>query len=216
MTIVNERSIRSLKRRALKRTKTLARDPETQEFIQPSKFSMWLSKLKTPFTREFWENLLETTDNESLVDGKLLSYSYLEAGLIETLATYVLLLFIGIIVRSDFYLLGLLHISSYFSVTDLRPLILYVPRKVVVCNLFNFCRSYANSLAQSISLRVVQTFSAIEEELSMLRVRSLLSGRPSRSVSYLLSPTTFNLCLIYVDSLSLDLYHSMLQCMSPN
>lgn len=96
LTTVNERSIRSLKRRALRRTKTLGRDPETQEIIQPSKFSAWLSKLKTPFTRVFWEDLLETTDNESLVDGKLLSYSYLEAGLIETLATYVLLLFLGI------------------------------------------------------------------------------------------------------------------------
>ena len=97
LTTVNERSIRSLKRRALRRSKTLGRDPETQEVIHPSKFSVWLSKLKTPFTRVFWEDLMETTDNESLVDGKLLSYSYLEAGLIETLATYVfLLLFLGI------------------------------------------------------------------------------------------------------------------------
>jgi len=86
---VNERSIHSLKKKALKRTKTLARDPETQEIIYPSKFSVWLSKLKTPFTRSFWEDMLEPTDNESLVDGKLLSYSYLEAGLIETLATLV-------------------------------------------------------------------------------------------------------------------------------
>jgi len=86
---VNERSIRSLKRRALRRSKTLARDPETQEVVQPSKFSVWLSKMKIPFTRHFWEDLLETTDNESLVDGKLLSYAYLEAGLIETLASLV-------------------------------------------------------------------------------------------------------------------------------
>ena len=91
LTAVNERSIRSLKRKALRRTKTLGRDPETQEVIRPSKFSGWLSKLKTPFTRSFWQDLLEPTDNESLVDGKLLSYSYLEAGMIETLATYVLL-----------------------------------------------------------------------------------------------------------------------------
>ena len=90
LTTVNERSIRSLKRKALRRTKTLARDAETQEVIPPSKFSVWLSKLKTPFTRYFWEDLLETTDNESLVDAKLLSYAYLEAGLIETLASYVL------------------------------------------------------------------------------------------------------------------------------
>ena len=94
LSTVNERSIRSLKRRALIRTKTLARDPETQEVIYPSKFSVWLSKLKAPFTRTFWVDMLEPTDNETLVDGKLLSYSYLEAGLIETLATYVLLLFL--------------------------------------------------------------------------------------------------------------------------
>jgi len=62
---------------------------ETQEIIQPSKFSTWMSKLKTPFTRAFWLNMLETTDNESLVDAKLLSYAYLEAGMIETLATLV-------------------------------------------------------------------------------------------------------------------------------
>ena len=50
----------------------------------------------------------------------------------------------------------------------------------------------------------------------MLRVRSLHSERPSRLVSCLLSPKSFNLCLIRVYSLSLHLYHPMLQCMSPN
>ena len=45
---------------------------------------------------------METTDNESLVDGKLLSYSYLEAGIIETLATYVLLFFLDIKVVISF------------------------------------------------------------------------------------------------------------------
>jgi sodium/potassium-transporting ATPase subunit alpha len=84
---VNERSINSLKRKALRRSKTLARDAETQEVIQPSKISLWLSKLKTPFTRAFWEDRFEVTDNEALVDGKLLSYAYLEAGLIETIAS---------------------------------------------------------------------------------------------------------------------------------
>ena len=136
LTTVNERSIRSLKRKALKRTKTLGRDPETQEIIRPSKFSVWLSKLKTPFTRSFWQDLFEPTDNESLVDGKLLSYSYLEAGIIETLATYVLLLFLGI-KSSNILLKGLLHISSYFSITDLRPMISFVRRRVVVCNSFD-------------------------------------------------------------------------------
>ena len=50
----------------------------------------------------------------------------------------------------------------------------------------------------------------------MLRVRSLLSGRPSPLVSNLLSPTSFYLCLIRMNSLSLHLYHPMLQCMSPS
>ena len=87
--LVNERSIRALKRRALVRNKTLVRDAETLEVIPPSKISVWISKLKAPFKRSFWEEKLEPTDNENLVDSKLLSYSYLEAGTIETLAWYV-------------------------------------------------------------------------------------------------------------------------------
>jgi len=86
---VNERSINALKRRALVRSKTLRRDAETLEVIPPSKWSVWLSKLKTPFKRSYWEEMLEPTDNENLVDGKLLSYAYLEAGMIETLASLV-------------------------------------------------------------------------------------------------------------------------------
>lgn len=76
----------SLKKRALRRSKTLARDIETHEPIRPSRVSLWIEKLKTPFRRAFWEDMFEATDNESLVDGKLLSYAYLEAGMIETLA----------------------------------------------------------------------------------------------------------------------------------
>ncbi|PPQ82387.1 hypothetical protein CVT25_008348 [Psilocybe cyanescens] len=86
---VNERSILALKRRALVRSKTLRRDTETFEVIRPSKASLWLSKLKTPFKRSTWEELFESNDNETLVDSKLLSYAYLEAGMIETLACLV-------------------------------------------------------------------------------------------------------------------------------
>jgi sodium/potassium-transporting ATPase subunit alpha len=82
---VNERSIHALKSRALRRTKTVRRDPETNEVVQPSRGSVLLGKLKAPFTREFWEDKLEKTDNETLVDRKLLSYAYLEAGMIETI-----------------------------------------------------------------------------------------------------------------------------------
>ncbi|KAJ7063657.1 aminophospholipid-transporting P-type ATPase [Mycena amicta] len=82
---VNEGSILSLKRKALRRTKTLRRDPETQDIIPPSKLSILLSKLRTPFTREYWQDAMESNDGETLVDTKLLSYAYLEAGLIEML-----------------------------------------------------------------------------------------------------------------------------------
>ncbi|KAJ6606312.1 aminophospholipid-transporting P-type ATPase [Mycena vulgaris] len=86
---VNDRSILSLKRKALRRTKTLRRDPETQEFIQPSKLSVLAGKLQKPFTRAYWEDAMEGADGETLVDGKLLSYAYLEAGMIEMLGALV-------------------------------------------------------------------------------------------------------------------------------
>ena len=82
---VNTRSITSIKKKALRRTKTLRRDPETNEVIPPSQYSVWKARLASPFKREFWEDRLEQTDTETLVDGKLLSYAYLEAGVIEML-----------------------------------------------------------------------------------------------------------------------------------
>jgi len=88
---VNEKSILTLKRRALRRTKTLRRDTETQEVIHPSKLSVWASKVKAPFTKQYWEEILEAgaSDDERLVDSKLLSYSYLEAGIIEAIGALV-------------------------------------------------------------------------------------------------------------------------------
>ena len=83
--IVNDRSILSRKRRALRRSRTLGHDLETQEYIQPSRISIIVSKIKAPFTRNFWEDALEPSDDETLVDSKLLSYAYLEAGVIEML-----------------------------------------------------------------------------------------------------------------------------------
>ncbi|TBU55204.1 aminophospholipid-transporting P-type ATPase [Dichomitus squalens] len=93
---VNDRSVTSLKKRALRRTKTLRRDPETQEVIRPSKFSRIMVRVKAPFTRQFWEEAFERTDDETLVDTKLLSYAYLEAGMIEfagALAAYFVVFF---------------------------------------------------------------------------------------------------------------------------
>lgn len=82
---VNQRSITTLKKRALRRTKTLLRDPETNQVIPPSRFSVWKTRIAAPFTRDFWEDRLEQTEDETLVDNKLLSYAYLEAGMIEVL-----------------------------------------------------------------------------------------------------------------------------------
>jgi len=86
---VHGRSILALKKKALRRTKTMKRDPETNEAIPPSKLSMYLAKLKKPFTRVFWEDMFEKTDNETLIDWKVLSYSYIEAGLIESAGSIV-------------------------------------------------------------------------------------------------------------------------------
>ncbi|GJE88013.1 aminophospholipid-transporting P-type ATPase [Phanerochaete sordida] len=86
---VNNRSILTRKKKALRRTKTLLRDPETNEVIPPSKMSVWRTKVQAPFTRTFWEDRFERTDDETLVDAKLLSYAYLEAGLIEMVGALV-------------------------------------------------------------------------------------------------------------------------------
>ncbi|KZV90337.1 aminophospholipid-transporting P-type ATPase [Exidia glandulosa HHB12029] len=85
---VTDRSIHSLKKRALQRTKTLRHDSEGRP-IMPSIFRRAWSKLSIPFTRHYWEEAFEKTDEETLVDGRLLSYAYLEAGVIEFLASIV-------------------------------------------------------------------------------------------------------------------------------
>jgi sodium/potassium-transporting ATPase subunit alpha len=89
---VTERSITAIKRRALRRTRTLARDSESQTSHKPSWISALVTKAKAPFTRVYWENALEKTDAETLVDTHVLTYAYLEVGLIETVAVFVLLL----------------------------------------------------------------------------------------------------------------------------
>lgn len=61
----------------------MIRDPESNEYVQPSRLSKYVEVLKKPFTRYFWEDVFEKTDNETLIDWKVLSYSYLEAGMIE-------------------------------------------------------------------------------------------------------------------------------------
>jgi sodium/potassium-transporting ATPase subunit alpha len=86
---VTDRSILSRKKKAFRRTKTIVRDPETGEVRGPTLASRIFSKIRHPFTRHFWEDAFEKTDEEVLVDNKLLSYGYLEAGMIEMLACLV-------------------------------------------------------------------------------------------------------------------------------
>ena len=61
----------------------MRRDTETQEIIKPSRWSIYVQHMKAPFTRTWWEDRFENTEAETLVDSKLLSYAYLEAGVIE-------------------------------------------------------------------------------------------------------------------------------------
>lgn len=124
---VNERSIMSLKKRALRRSKTITAgasgDAETlgTRPTRPGRLSGLISKVRAPFTRVFWEDLLESSDDEILVDSKLLSYAYLEAGMIEAIGTHVFLSDIFCVVEFDRELLASLPTLSCSTRTDSRP-----------------------------------------------------------------------------------------------
>jgi len=75
------------KRRSLRRSMTLGHDTESQSDTGPSRLTVLLRKLKSPFTRQFWEDRFEKSDDETLVDGRVLSYAYLEVGIIETIGS---------------------------------------------------------------------------------------------------------------------------------
>lgn len=82
---VNDRTILARKRKALFHSRTLTRDVETQEVIPPSRWTKLKEGLRKPLKRSFWKDRFEPTEDEVLVDSKLLSYAYLEAGMIEML-----------------------------------------------------------------------------------------------------------------------------------
>ncbi|KAH8980852.1 aminophospholipid-transporting P-type ATPase [Lactarius hatsudake] len=84
---VSERSIMNRKRRALRRSITLGNDAEAQSTSRSSRVAVLARKLKAPFTRQFWEDRFEPSDDETLVDGRVLSYAYLEVGMIETIGS---------------------------------------------------------------------------------------------------------------------------------
>jgi hypothetical protein len=84
---VTETSILALKKRALRRNLKIARRVSTgHQSILQSRLYAAGRKLRELFSRDFWVDMWEDTGKETLVDRKLLSYAYLEAGVIETLA----------------------------------------------------------------------------------------------------------------------------------
>nr|KAJ3401603.1 hypothetical protein HK105_004449 [Polyrhizophydium stewartii] len=58
-----------------------------------SKFGKFMDSLSKPFTAEFWAEVMEPKEEETLVDLDLLSWSYIEAGSIMTVGCFVVYFF---------------------------------------------------------------------------------------------------------------------------
>lgn len=80
---VTASSIKSLKTKALRRTKTQVIDPETSLPKKPTFISRTVASVKEVFTREYWADKFDKSEGEVLVDFDVLSYAYLEVGVIE-------------------------------------------------------------------------------------------------------------------------------------
>ena len=84
---MTEKSITALKKRALHRNLKISRRLSMgHKFILQRRLYTVGAKLRSLFSREFWADMWEDKGKETLVERKLLSYSYLEVGLIEALA----------------------------------------------------------------------------------------------------------------------------------
>ncbi|KAI1314386.1 hypothetical protein EDD11_002212 [Mortierella claussenii] len=59
-------------------------DPESNEEIKPSFWARFKHDFKAMFTAVYWRERFENTEDEVLVDAGLLSWAYLEVGIIET------------------------------------------------------------------------------------------------------------------------------------
>jgi sodium/potassium-transporting ATPase subunit alpha len=85
---VTPETIDIFRRRALRR-KGSRYDEESGEIVSPesmTKMQQLAHNLRQLFTREYWVDKFENTGAEVLVDGPLLSYAYLEIGIIEAIA----------------------------------------------------------------------------------------------------------------------------------
>ncbi|CAG8574563.1 12189_t:CDS:2 [Ambispora gerdemannii] len=83
---VTPTTINRFRRLALERTPTVI-DPGTGKPIVPSRISRFLHSIKKLFNLRWWANKFESTEGEVLVDGELLSWAYLEIGVIEAICS---------------------------------------------------------------------------------------------------------------------------------
>ncbi|KAJ2708638.1 hypothetical protein H4R19_004649, partial [Coemansia spiralis] len=85
---VTPRSIAQLRARRLRHPAPPV-DPRTGKPVQLGWFARMVAAVRAPFTRVWWQDALERTEGEVLVDGELLSWSYLEAGMLSCIASLV-------------------------------------------------------------------------------------------------------------------------------
>ncbi|KAG0377383.1 hypothetical protein BGX24_006216 [Mortierella sp. AD032] len=64
-------------------------DPESGEQVKPTFMARFQHDFKALFTRVYWREKFEHTEDEILVDAGLLSWAYLEVGIIETIGALV-------------------------------------------------------------------------------------------------------------------------------
>ncbi|KAF9433482.1 hypothetical protein BGZ76_009404 [Entomortierella beljakovae] len=81
----------SIERRRRLATRTVAStiDPESGNEVKPSFAARFSHEFKSMFTAVYWREKFETTEDEILVDAGLLSWAYLEVGIIETVGALV-------------------------------------------------------------------------------------------------------------------------------
>ena len=90
---VTEESKMLLKKREAERQSRILKgegvDPESKDSTKPSLLSKVSFAAKQPFSKFFWSEMFRKPDGEVLVDFGVLSWSYLEIGLIESIGCFV-------------------------------------------------------------------------------------------------------------------------------
>ncbi|KAJ1948639.1 hypothetical protein EC988_005092 [Linderina pennispora] len=85
---VTMRSIQQLRARKARQPAAQI-DPATGEPTKPTRLQKLGQSARKPFTKMFWKNMFEKEEGEILVDGDLLSWAYLEAGMISAISLII-------------------------------------------------------------------------------------------------------------------------------